>query len=134
MYKSSIPISWRQNRSRYRLIGTKCLTCKTLYFPPRSMCPDCRRKSKIEEVPLSGEGEIFTYTIIYTAPVGFEEQLPYAIAIIKTKEGVLLTGQIVPPFDKLSIGKKVEMVFRKISEDGDSGIINYGFKFALKEE
>ncbi len=133
MYKSSIPISWRQNRSRYRLIATKCLNCNTIYFPPRSMCPDCRRKSKIEEMPLSGEGEVYTYTIIYTAPVGFEEHVPYMIAIIKAKEGVLLTGQIVSSFDKITIGSKVEMVFRKISEDGDAGIINYGFKFTLKE-
>lgn len=35
--------------------------------------------------------------------------------------------------DEIDIGKKVRMVFRKISEDGDAGIINYGYKFVLAE-
>lgn len=130
-HKSSIPLSWRLNRARYRLIGSRCLNCNDIIFPPRSICPKCRRKGKTEDIQLSGEGEIYSYTIIYIAPGGFEDQTPYALGIIKLKEGVLATGQIVAPFEDIAIGKKVRMVFRKLSEDGDSGIINYGFKFAL---
>ena len=129
--KSSIPLSWRLNRARYRMLATRCGNCETLYFPPRSICPKCRRKSRIEEKILSGEGEIYSYTIIYIAPEGFEDHTPYVLGIIKLKEGPLATGQIVSPADEVSIGKKVKMVFRKISEDGDAGVINYGFKFEV---
>ena len=129
--KSSIPLSWRLNRARYRMLATRCINCQELYFPPRSICPTCRRKGHTEETILSGEGEIYTYTIIYTAPEGFEEHTPYILGIIRLKEGPLTTGQIVSPASKVEIGKKVKMVFRKISEDGEAGIINYGFKFEV---
>jgi uncharacterized OB-fold protein len=129
--KSSVPLSWRLNRARYRMIATRCNSCQELFFPPRSICPKCRRKGKTDEVQLSGEGEIYSYTIIYTAPEGFEEHTPYILGIIKLKEGALATGQIVSPSNEVAIGKKVKMVFRKISEDGDAGIINYGFKFEV---
>ena len=132
-YKSSIPLSWRLKRALYRLVGTECRTCSTVYFPPRSVCPKCRRKGDIAEKQLSGNGEIYSYTIIHTAPAGFEHATPYAIAIVKTDENVLVTGQVVAPFNDIGIGKRVEMVFRKISEDGNSGIINYGFKFMLSQ-
>lgn len=127
--KSSIPLSWRLNRARYRMLATQCINCREIYFPPRSICPECRRKGQTEEIVLSGDGEIYSYTIIYIAPEGFDEHVPYILGIIKLKEGPLITGQIISPANAVSIGKKVKMVFRKISEDGDSGIINYGFKF-----
>lgn len=31
--------------------------------------------------------------------------------------------------DNIEIGDPVEMVFRKIREDGENGVISYGFKF-----
>ena len=36
---------WRENASRYNLIGTKCGVCGRAYFPPRSVCPTCHRQS-----------------------------------------------------------------------------------------
>ena len=33
--------------------------------------------------------------------------------------------------DNLEIGDPVEMVFRKIREDGEDGVISYGFKFRV---
>ena len=33
----------------------------------------------------------------------------------------------------LKIGDEVEVVFRKIREDGEEGVITYGYKFKLKE-
>jgi len=131
--KSSIPLSWRLNKSIYRLVGNKCKRCGTFFFPSRDICPKCRRKGDIEEVVFSGEGEIYSYTMINVAPKGFEQQTPYLIGIIKLKEGPLITGQIVRPNNNIEIGKKVYTVFRKLTEDSKSGIIKYGFKFKIKD-
>ncbi|NOZ77425.1 MAG: Zn-ribbon domain-containing OB-fold protein [Euryarchaeota archaeon] len=122
---SGIPRFWRNIHSRYNLVGTRCGTCETLYFPPRVFCPKCRRMSKLEPVKLRGEGEVVTYTVIHTGPEGFDKQTPYIMAIVELDDGPRLTAQIVDcrPED-VEIG-----VFRKIQEDGQAGLIHYGFKF-----
>ena len=35
--------------------------------------------------------------------------------------------------DELNIGDEVEVIFRKIREEGKDGVITYGYKFKLKE-
>ncbi len=127
----SIPRFWRNIKSRYNLIGKRCKRCGEIYFPPRQLCKKCRRLGEMEEYPLEGEGEIETFTVIRTPPEGFERQAPYVMAVVKLKEGVKLTAQIVDvDIDEVKIGMKVRAVFRKISEDGEAGLIYYGYKFA----
>ncbi|PKP58417.1 MAG: transcriptional regulator [Candidatus Altiarchaeales archaeon HGW-Altiarchaeales-1] len=127
-----IALNWRKIPQRYNLIGTKCTTCETYYFPPRIICPKCRRKSKMDEHKFCGEGEVLTYTLIYSPPQGFENIKPYILAIIKLNEGPSLTAQIIDcKIDDVKIGSKVKSVFRKIVEEGDEGVILYGYKFKL---
>lgn len=127
-----IALNWRKIPQRYNLVGTQCVTCGTYYFPPRIICPKCRRKGKMKEHKFCGEGEVLTYTIIYSPPEGFENIKPYLLAIIKLKEGPSLTAQIIDcKIDDVKIGSKVKSVFRKIVEEGDEGVILYGYKFKL---
>jgi hypothetical protein len=133
MHTSSVPLFWRLKGSKYRMVGTKCAKCGSAYFPPRYLCPRCRRHGKIEPFQFSGRGEIVTYTIIRTPPSGFERQSPYAVGIIKLDEGSNVTGQIAGNVDGIGIGRRVRSVFRRVSEDGSDGIINYGFKFELDD-
>ena len=55
------------------------------------------------------------------------------MALVKLEEGPLLTAQLtdVEP-EGVSVGQPVEMVTRKISEDGPEGLIIYGYKFRPK--
>ena len=56
----------------------------------------------------------------------------YSVAVIELEEGAKLTAQLVDcDVDNLEIGDPVEMVFRKIREDGEDGVISYGFKFRV---
>ncbi len=125
---------WRLIPHRYNLVGTECSTCREKFFPPRTLCPNCRRSGSIREFKFSGKGEIYTYTVIHTPPEGFEYQKPYIVAIVKLDEGPHITSQIVDcsPED-VEIGKRVEKVFRKVIADGSSGIIRYGYKFRLTD-
>lgn len=130
---------WRETPRRYNLGGSRCTVCRSVYFPPRSVCPSCttHRQSlgKMEPFQLSGDGEVVTHTIVHEAANGFEMLVPYALAIVQTVEGPLLTGQVVNirPED-LRIGLKVHATFRKLREEGPAGVIHYGYKFAPKEE
>ena len=128
----SIPTSWRLSRLKYKLIGTKCKSCNEVFFPPRVICPNCRN-NKIEQTELSGNGIIHSFTIIRTAPEGFEDQVPYVVGVIKLDEGPFFTGQIVKPIKNIKIGKRVKIVFRRLSEHEKSEIINYGLKFRIIE-
>jgi len=130
--KSNVARFWREIPQRYNLLGNKCGSCERVFFPPREACPICRRKSigKMQDLKLSGKGEVVTYSIIHVGPENFEEQIPYPIAIIKLDEGPQLTAQIVDcDINDVKIGMRVESTFRRIQEDDYVGAIYYGYKF-----
>ena len=79
---------------------------------------------------LSGSGEVYSFSVMYNAPQGFEEQKPYAIALVKLDDGPMVTAQLTDVnYADVRIGMRVEMVTRKIREDGNEGQIIYGYKF-----
>jgi len=125
---------WRLIPQRYNLMGTECSHCGEKFFPPRRLCPNCRRQGTLKNLKFSGRGEIYSHTLIHAAPEGFEFQKPYFVGVIKLEEGPLVTAQIVDcKPDEVEIGKKVEMVFRKLCACGSEGTIRYGYKFKLVE-
>ena len=90
-----------------KLVGIKCGGCGALAIPPRELCPECGYR-QWSPVPLSGDGEIASFTVIRIAPRGHAGDAPYAIAAVRLVEGVSLLGRIVDiPFDELAIGRKV---------------------------
>jgi len=130
-HRKSLGLVWRRTGQRYRMEGTKCTNCNGHYFPPRHFCPKCRRQGKIEKVEMKGSGKVFSYTTTYAPLEGFEELAPYIMAIVELDEGPRLTAMLCDVEDgDVEIGMPVQAVFRKVSEDGDSGIIHYGYKFA----
>ncbi|MBI4813630.1 MAG: Zn-ribbon domain-containing OB-fold protein [Methanobacterium sp.] len=125
---------WRHISQRYNLIGSKCLQCGEVFFPMRVICPKCRRKGKLEPIKFTGNGKIMSYSVIHTPTDEFKNISPYAVAIIELEEGANITSQIVDcNTDNIEIGQEVELVFRKIREEGDEGVISYGYKFKLKQ-
>lgn len=131
----SVARFWRETPRRYNLGGSKCGVCNTVYFPPRSVCPTCPRHrdtiAKMAPFQLSGDGTVYSFSIVHEAAEGFEMQVPYVLALVKTVEGPMLTGQVVdlnPP--EVSIGLRVRATFRKLREEGKAGVIHYGYKFA----
>jgi uncharacterized OB-fold protein len=79
---------------------------------------------------LSGRGNVYSYTTVFDAPAGFGEFAPYPVAIVKLDEGPMVTAQLtdLSP-EEVVIGMPVEMVTRKLYEQGDEGVIVYNYKF-----
>ena len=128
----AIPRFWREIPSRYNLYGSKCGSCGTLDFPPRSICPQCGRRSvgRMERVKLKGKGTVVSYTVIHEAPAQYEMMKPYVLAIIELEEGCRLTSQVIDVDPAaVKIGMPVESAFRKLGQEGEAGIIHYGYKF-----
>jgi uncharacterized OB-fold protein len=123
--------NWRLQKQRYALVGEVCEHCGSKIFPPRDVCPECAEEAKTP-YQFSGKGEIYSFTTLYDAPHGYEEQAPYTVAIVKLEEGPLLTAQITDVDNgKVEIGQKVEMVTRRLREDGDRGMLVYAYKFRI---
>jgi len=129
---ATAPRYWRENPSRYNMFGFKCNVCGKCYFPPRALCPVCHRRSvgKIEPIKLKGEGAIFSFSEVYEGLEELSLMKPYVIAMVELDEGVKVTGQVIDcePCD-LKIGTRVRSSLRKLSEEGPSGVIHYGYKF-----
>jgi scaffold protein (connect acetoacetyl-CoA thiolase and HMG-CoA synthase) len=123
---------WRLQQQRYGLVGEVCPHCDEKIFPPRDICPNCSGEAKTPYV-FSGKGEVYSFTTIYDAPEGYEGMTPYTVALIKLAEGPLVTAQLTDVDNgKVDIGTPVEMVTRKLREDGDRGMLVYGYKFRPK--
>ncbi len=130
---------WRETPRRYNLGGNRCTACQTVYFPPRAVCPTCQQHrqsiGKMEPYTLCGDGEVFSYSVVHEAAEGFEMLAPYVLALIKTPEGPLLTGQVVDVTpEEVQVGLRVRASFRKLREDGRAGVIHYGYKFSPVRE
>ena len=120
---------WRETPQRYRYEAARCTGCGRVFFPPRTVCGGCRGR-EFDKTTLGSEGTLETFTIIRVAPSGFTDQTPYAVGIVSLPEGVKVTAQIVDgdPED-LKIGDRVKLEFRRVRQDGESGILCYGYKF-----
>lgn len=121
---------WRLKKQRYALVGEVCPHCEHKIFPPRDICPDCGQEAK-DLYAFSGRGEVYSVTTVYDAPAGYEEAAPYTVALIRLEEGPLVTAQLTDLEGRdVAIGTPVEMVTRKLRNDGDErGMLVYGYKF-----
>jgi uncharacterized OB-fold protein len=129
-----VPRHWRTQKSRYSLVGVVCGRCQRKLFPPRDVCTACG-STAVSPFQFSGRGRVYSYSMVYQAPMGFTEYAPYAVGLVELEEGPLVACQLadVQP-DMLCIGMEVEMVTRKLFEDGRDGIIVYGYKFRPVKE
>ena len=78
-----------------KIMATRCGRCGKLYFPPRADCPD-DLSSDVTWEELSGKCRLLTFTTVHFAPTGFEDDLPYSLALAQCEEGV----KVFAPFSK----------------------------------
>lgn len=124
-----LPTHWRLKNQRYNLTGEVCSKCGAKLFPPRDVCPECSRPA-YEPFTFCGKGEVYSYSTIYQAPEGYQEYVPYTVALVRLEEGPLVTAQLTDvDAQEVEIGMPVEMITRKMREYGQDGAIVYGYKF-----
>lgn len=119
---------WREIPQRHRLEAGECVKCHEIYFPPRLVCASCHGR-QFQTVRLPDTGKIDTFTVIHVATKQFADLAPYALAIVELTNGVKITSQVVDcDPSTLAIGQKVKIEFRKIQQEGEAGILCYGYK------
>ncbi len=128
----AIPRFWREIRQRYKGVGVECGSCGRVFFPPREVCPHCRRKSigKMKERELLGKGRVVTFTEVHEPMPDFKMMVPYIMAIVEMDENVRMTGHLVDiEYAEVEPGMEVDVTIRRLGEESPYGIIYYGYKF-----
>lgn len=72
----------------------RCTSGCAPYFPPRPFCPRCGSRD-VATFRASGRGRLYSYVINYRPARGFEDDGPYAIAVVELEEGPRLMTSIV---------------------------------------
>jgi uncharacterized OB-fold protein len=109
-----------------KVMGTRCKDCGLIFFPPRADCHQCLA-GNIEWFEVSGTGKLVTYSKLQFAPVGFEEDLPYCIAVLDYGDYKIfgrISGDV--PEEVIKVG--MEMI--TTANSLPNGQLNYVFKKA----
>ena len=64
----------------------RCTDCGQAYFYPRPVCPACGSRN-VEWFTASGRATLYSYVINHRPAPGFEDEAPYAIAVVELEEG-----------------------------------------------
>lgn len=106
-----------------KVMGSRCTDCGKVFFPPRADCCQCF-SSNMDWFEVKGPGKLVTYSRLKYAPVGFEEDLPYSIAVLDYG-AYKVFGRIADdtPEEEIKIG--MEMVTKVNSPADDK--LNYVF-------
>ncbi len=125
---TSTPVieGWFTTGDAAALIGSRCTTCTTVYFPPASgFCrnPACEG-TEFDSTQLSRRGTVWSYTDAqYQPPAPYiaasEDYVPFALAAVELPEGLVVLGQVADGFgvDDLKVGTEVEVVVETLHTD-----------------
>ena len=109
-----------------KVMGTRCLDCGTMFFPPRAQCFKCLT-SNMEWFEVTGTGKLITYSKLKYAPIGFEDDLPYYIAVLDYGDYKVF-GRIAGDFptEELEVG----LAMKAVASTLPNGQLSYVFEKA----
>jgi uncharacterized protein len=90
MKTPTIVSDFRAGLASGELLIQNCLDCGKPNMWPRYACPHCQ-SDRLGWVKSQGKGVLHSFCVLRQgAPEGFEDDLPYAIGVVKLAEGVQL--------------------------------------------
>ncbi|MFD1848769.1 Zn-ribbon domain-containing OB-fold protein [Oceanobacillus bengalensis] len=98
------------------LLIQHCNSCRENIFYPRSICPHCFSE-EIQWSKASGNGRIYSYTVVHQAFGPYKEEVPFIVGIIDLDEGVRMMTRIIGERDQIAIDKQVSVVYQQIDND-----------------
>jgi uncharacterized OB-fold protein len=96
----------------------KCDSCGAFRYVPKEICNQCL-STEATWTPISGNGEIYTYTVVRRAPTpAYQEDAPYAIVHVAMDEGFRMVGTLknADP-EAVAIGQKVKVAYEDATPD-----------------
>lgn len=107
-----------------KVMGSKCKECGLVFFPPRADCHKCF-SSDMEWFEVTGNGKLMAYSKLKYAPVGFDKDLPYCIAVLDYGDYKIF-GRIASdvPEDEIKLGMEMNTAVNTLP----NGQLNYVFQ------
>ena len=118
-----------------RLLGNRCTSCGTVFFPKASFA--CRNPScdgtEFDDVPLSNRGRVWSYTTNHYAPpapyVSPDPFEPYSVAVVElVEEKLVVLGQVEGSPESLHVGTEVELVLSTLFTDDEGEHVVWKWK------
>ena len=76
-----------------KLLGLRCKDCNTITVPPKMVCSRCGGP-ELEIIEVKGSGKIKTFTTVFVAAEGREEEVPYTIVMVELDDGPWIMGNL----------------------------------------
>lgn len=114
----SITLPFWEAAAEHRLVVQRCTACGRTRLPPSPLCPQCRSE-EADWQPVSGRGEVYTYTIVHR-PIAAEQTLPFVVAVIALEDsgGLRIISNLVGVEPgRIEIGMPVELVWEDMSAE-----------------
>ena len=100
-----------------RLVVQTCTACGDTRFPPSPVCPKCLSPEQTWKAA-SGHGTLESWVDFHRAYwSGYSDSLPYRVCLVRLEEGPLLVSNLVGNTDGTRLGRKVRVVFDKVTEE-----------------
>jgi uncharacterized OB-fold protein len=108
-----------------RLLGSRCQTCSTPYFPRSAAChnPGCE-ESRMEDTDFGPRGRLWSCAIQNyppPPPARYDEPYtPYAVGVVDLDEGLRVVARMsVDDPESLQLGAEVELTIEPIYRDAE---------------
>jgi uncharacterized protein len=114
-----------------QLAGTRCLNCGEVSLGTVPFCPNCTG-NKVEVIPLSRNGILWTYTVIRTRPPGDykgpDPFVPFGEGLVELPEGIRVLSPLKVDIDQIKIGMELELVAYPLYVKEGKPVIAFAFK------
>lgn len=104
---------WEGARA-HKLLLPRCHVCSRFWFPPSQRCPHCL-SSDFGWQESAGQGRIYSFVVYHRVyHPAFEQDVPYAVAIVEIDEGPRLLANILgTPPDAIRCDMRVRVMFEE---------------------
>lgn len=108
-----------------RLVGNKCKSCGQIFFPKVQPCLNCFNQ-ELEDLPLSRQGELYSFTTAYMPASHFKP--PYTVGYVNLPEGIRVFAPLKEVEGKsLQVGMPMKLETEKLWQEDDKEVIGYKF-------
>jgi uncharacterized OB-fold protein len=109
-----------------KVMASQCKKCNATFFPPRADCCECL-SSDMQWREVTGTGTLVSYSQLKFAPIGFDGDLPYSIAMLDYGDFQVF-GRLADdlPIEEVEVGMPMTTAMNQLAD----GQINYVFKKA----
>ena len=118
-----------------RLLGSRCATCNTPYFPRNAVCrnPDCDR-SEMLDAQFGPRGILMSIAVQNYPPppptIAAEPYRPYAVGLVDLPDGLRVIGRLISDDpEHQDLGGEVELVLAPLGQDAEGrDVISWHWK------